>query len=1231
MNLDLTRELEPDSENDDAEFKIAFPLTSWDEDDDKDDGHNEAAKPFDRSLNRYGAVYVRLLRAQRLPCPVGSSVVAATSLPPFSGRVKTIRKVSFLSTYEHGVCVKWDQEKDEGLCSMVNSWNNQDSPIPSIKIALLFSPLGMGWFDFTMCTVLLSCKVLLKTPGVWKSQWCQADLPDSMVANTSGDVPLIQLEAMFVPTTIDGSVLISPTGKKITLKTPRSPKRPVLPLSADSSPTKLEEPGKPAAQSPTDDDPTSPHLLRASSFWIPSACNVCSKILVGRNKGYHCEACSVICCGDCRLNVDLEIPCGSEEARSRVETSIQSKITVSNILSIIAPDEGYTEKSKIGDATVSGTTTTNNQDIQGGIGCLRIEFKRANLFEQPLPPDESPDAVFASIRPSRDGEYYARITSSMGGTKMARTRPVYSGNPHFNSKEIQFLVAHYGEEFRLDCVDAQTDEVVGTALLSTQGILQMQRDEVIQRYGASLFQCFRGPILERGVRPGIRVLLRKGVKNAFGLEFYVSSSEVGLEGRVTESEKGVISGWLEISLGLEEYFYRLYHPFKPVDCPERPPDEFNMAMFQVHIMRAKIILEQMNGILELYLYTVSWKDPLLTLTSLILVVLLCLRFNTEYVGSLPACAIALAMAYSSRRLSRKGRKEVFIKREVEASRKAGKIAVKYVLHRPVGTIGASIHGGRGLFSRDLGIPGMASCTVLYDPLRFASDTDLRSKVLEHDKAAESLHNIGCTTPLLSADPEWNDVHFPSVENMRLRQLLRHVDDFFADRPQMSSTGSKTLVFPVLQPFEIKGRRRDESGRLLDGILKDWETSTGAIVLQVRLSLGFDQILGEVVVPLSQLVAKGEIDGWFQVLEVGTKNLAPVLQVEPGDTSMDLPRIHATLNWNPPENKWDNEETQVEISYAIQEELIRSSQISKQAQFDLVGTSIGAVNTALGLGGTIQQVQNILGKILDYVESSLNAFNFTDPFKSSLLFTGSCVLSVILIVIPTRYIVLMGVLGQYAAAFVERYGPKFSRMMASIGLKKKMNEHKGENRHIDLTKDPAFLEKWMTNAIRSLPTYEDLRKAYFWESRRLGSRENEKFASEKRVSRLNRLWKASWHSTLEIRSIDAGSTKTTGVNGPPHWKNAFAVVEGRRFVFWDSVSAFDSGELASGLVILSGHAGIATPSPVEMREIPAEVAARVVTIFGKGSTGQQRITMVLPDATAREKFETTVTDIISKDD
>lgn len=180
-------------------------------------------------------------------------------------------------------------------------------------------------------------------------------------------------------------------------------------------------------------------------------------------------------------------------------------------------------------------------------------------------------------------------------------------------------------------------------------------------------------------------------------------------------------------------------------------------------------------------------------------------------------------------------------------------------------------------------------------------------------------------------------------------------------------------------------------------------------------------------------------------------------------------------------------------------------------------------------------------------------------------------------------------------------------------------------------DPAFLQKWFLNGIRSLPTNEDLRRAYFWESRRLGSKENEKFASEKRVSRLSRLWKASWHSMIEIRSIDDTSIKVSGGNTKTHWKSAFAVIEGRRFIFWDSVGAFDSGELAAGLVVLSGHAGITTPSPVEMREIPPEVVTRVISIFGKGSSGQQRMTIVLPDSKTKETFEATVSEITSKDD
>jgi hypothetical protein len=307
-----------------------------------------------------------------------------------------------------------------------------------------------------------------------------------------------------------------------------------------------------------------------------------------------------------------------------------------------------------------------------------------------------------------------------------------------------------------------------------------------------------------------------------------------------------------------------------------------------------------------------------------------------------------------------------------------KISVDYFLHRPVGTISVSVPRGRALVSRDLGIPGRVVCKVFYDPLRFASSKKVRSKVIKNDKAAESLHEMGGTGAVLSADPEWN-VASASVENMRLRQLFRHAEDFFVDGPELPSP---LLTFPVLRPFEVKGWRRDASGRFVDGVLKGWETSTGAVVLQIRLSIGFDQVLGEVVVPLSKIVAKREIKGWFQVLEAGTKNLAPILQLEHDDTDIDVPRIQIDLKWNPPVEIPGQEETQRETSVAVQEELVRSSQLSKQVHFDLVGSSIGAMNTALGLGGNIQSIQNTLGAVLDAAETALNAFNFTVSFLIS---------------------------------------------------------------------------------------------------------------------------------------------------------------------------------------------------------------------------------------------------------
>ncbi|KAL3925476.1 MAG: hypothetical protein SGILL_000393, partial [Bacillariaceae sp.] len=202
MNLDLNEELlEPDaSETDTSEFEIPSPLTPWEDNVTLTDtslqafhAENSAENDADdTSWNNHGVVHVRLVCAQRLPCPVGSSVCASVSLPPYKGRVKTRRKNAFLVSLDHGVCIQWNnplddendfnynENDDDGLCSMVNGWSSQDSPIPYIKIDLLFSPLGMGLFDFTMATVELPCEALLRNPGTWRERWVQMEIPSNM-------------------------------------------------------------------------------------------------------------------------------------------------------------------------------------------------------------------------------------------------------------------------------------------------------------------------------------------------------------------------------------------------------------------------------------------------------------------------------------------------------------------------------------------------------------------------------------------------------------------------------------------------------------------------------------------------------------------------------------------------------------------------------------------------------------------------------------------------------------------------------------------------------------------------------------------------------------------------------------------------------------------------------------------------------------------------------------------
>ena len=172
--------------------------------------------------------------------------------------------------------------------------------------------------------------------------------------------------------------------------------------------------------------------------------------------------------------------------------------------------------------------------------------------------------------------------------------------------------------------------------------------------------------------------------------------------------------------------------------------------------------------------------------------------------------------------------------------------------------------------------------------------------------------------------------------------------------------------------------------------------------------------------------------------------------------------------------------------------------------------------------------------------------------------------------------------------------------------------------------------WLKNAFRGLPTDEDLRKAYFWEGRRIGAKTRETYASEKRLARLKRLWRAQWHATLKIRVDDKKSPKKSSPFSTT-WESIFAVVQGRRFLWWKSVADFDNGAPPSGRIFLAGHAGLSGLSPLEMREINPKDVPLVVCIFGRGLYNQQRITLLLPSADLKDSLEYAVVEVSVKED
>lgn len=167
------------------------------------------------------------------------------------------------------------------------------------------------------------------------------------------------------------------------------------------------------------------------------------------------------------------------------------------------------------------------------------------------------------------------------------------------------------------------------------------------------------------------------------------------------------------------------------------------------------------------------------------------------------------------------------------------------------------------------------------------------------------------------------------------------------------------------------------------------------------------------------------------------------------------------------------------------------------------------------------------------------------------------------------------------------------------------------------KNPNPISIWVKNAVRGIPTIEDIRRTYFWESLRRGVREAEQYSEEKRGKRLKMLFRARWYSSIQILSRSGD-----------RWRSCFAIIQGHRFIWWSSVIDFDEGSKPLGSIFLSGHSGIATPSPLDMKQISSENLDRLVCLFGRGVDKQERLSILMPSSVAKDELELAITHTIS---
>ena len=192
----------------------------------------------------------------------------------------------------------------------------------------------------------------------------------------------------------------------------------------------------------------------------------------------------------------------------------------------------------------------------------------------------------------------------------------------------------------------------------------------------------------------------------------------------------------------------------------------------------------------------------------------------------------------------------------------------------------------------------------------------------------------------------------------------------------------------------------------------------------------------------------------------------------------------------------------------------------------------------------------------------------------LVYVGICLILVCLLVVKTRYLILLGGLQQFLSGLLRSGRRKKKEKRKEEGEGEGAGERKGGGNPV-------------SNLISMVPTNEDLRRYYFWENFRLGEIEKDRINEKRRVARLRTLFKAKFQGSISLMAAEG------------EWSAGhFLVLQSHRVAWWKSEKAFDNGEACLGQIHFSGHSGLAGLSPLDLRTLGKKELARCSCVFGR---------------------------------